>query len=878
MTTTYRMQPVLFGVPAEQVRETLERSGLCGEVSFSVERINMTVSVSLSAQGETGKARCRAVVEFLKSVYGSHLFTEDGGTLWETTVSSFTKKKETLALAESCTGGLIAKTLTDVPGASAVFPMGAVTYSPDSKEQLLGVNRSTLEKEGVVSKATAAEMAEGIRLLSGATVGVGVTGFAGPGGGDDRWPQGTVFVALSDGKAVYLRHLSMTHSGRADIRQAAMLHAFDMLRLFSAGLLQDIGEGMAVPVLAKGGPGVRPTAKKRAKLPLHKRFLCFFTDFPKDPIKEKIRKILLVLAVAVMLFAAYKLTANLYQFIANSITEHRLNQLTSQGENLSEQERQELIDSLIQQGVSVPDNISNWALPLLAQNSDLVGRVRISTADDPDYLKQIVVQGEDNDEYLRKNFFGDYNTLGCVYMDYRCNANASSANTILHGHSTRNANKVFNKLHKYKELDFLNQNPIIHFDTLTDTYDYKVFAVMILNMTAADGEVYTGCYHANVAIMNELDNIRARSLFDTTVDVQTGDQLLTLSTCTFEGRDLRLVVMARKVREGESLTVEAASVNQDVLQFDRNNPDPTPFDPSSDASSGVTGESDVSSTQPQGRFEIYDMTLPCRKSTAEQATNIKAFVPFYTDFDEEIAIGVGQNPSNGRVTLVSSDGTVNYSPKRDFTGIDTFTVVLTDSSGLRRDTATVTVYVGVDQETGISIGAGTVYLSARAGRSGTVNVKAESMTGQRLTYEILPHEGLFSGTATVDEDGLVTYTSTQSTRYADRLKVLVYDEDGLARLVSVTVNSGYAYQNDQNPVISELIQPTPTPVPTETPSEELSSEEPTEDPSSDTSSTSTEDVSSENASSEDAPSEEPSSEASVDAPSEPSAQSAPEEE
>lgn len=859
MNTSYHMEPCLFGVSADHVREALDRSGFCRDLSVSVTGSHMLVSVSLSAEGEDSEARCRGVVAFLKGTYGTRLFTEDGGTLWETTVSVFREKKETLALAESCTGGLVSKAITDVPGASEVFPMGAVTYSPASKQQLLRVKEETLRDYGVVSKETAAEMAEGVRELSGATVGLGVTGFAGPGGGDDRWPQGTVFVSLSDGKTVYLRHLSMTHSQRSDVRLSAMLHGLDMLRLYAQGHLDDIGDPMAVPTLAG------TTAKKKdkkAKLPWYKRLLHFFTDFPRDPIKEKIRKIILVLAVGVMLFAAYKLGTGLYQFIANSIYESRIQGLVDKGNNLSEAERQEYIDKLKQQGVDVPENISNWALPLLAQNPDTVGRVRISTADDPDYLNQIVVQGVDNEEYLHKSFFGDYNTLGCVYMDYRCNANASSTNTILHGHATRNANKVFNKLHKYKELDFLNANPIVHFDTLTDTYDYKIFAVMIINATAADGEVYTGAYYANAAIMNELDNIRARSLFDTTVDVQSGDHLLTLSTCTFEANDLRLVVMARRVREGESLAVSAASVNSDVLQYDRNNPDPTPDNSSSGDSSDTSA--DVSSSDQQGnRFEIYDMALSCKVSTSEQTTSIKAYVPYYTDFEQECTIGIGENPDHGRVSLVSSDGTVNYYPNKNFSGVDTFTVILTDSSGLRRDTATVTVYVGVTQETGVTLTSTTLYLTAKAGKTGTAQVKAKSVSGQALFYEVLPHDGLFSGTAVVDENGLVTYTSLESERYADTVKVIVRDEDNVAKLVWVKVNNDCSFQNNANPVISELVSSKP-PV-----SSEISSQVSSEI-SSDTSDTMTSDDTSHMTTSEDVSSEDASSEAtsSEDVPSE----------
>lgn len=104
-------------------------------------------------------------------------------------------KKSTLAVAESCTGGLIASRLTDIPGSSAYFWGGVVSYSNEAKERLLGVSSETLQKHGAVSSECALEMAAGICRLSGADYGIAVTGIAGPDGGSDDKPVGTVHVA-----------------------------------------------------------------------------------------------------------------------------------------------------------------------------------------------------------------------------------------------------------------------------------------------------------------------------------------------------------------------------------------------------------------------------------------------------------------------------------------------------------------------------------------------------------------------------------------------------------------------------------------------------------------------------------------------------------
>ena len=111
----------------------------------------------------------------------------------------------TLALAESCTGGLISSRITDVAGSSDYFKMGFVTYSNEAKEEFLGVPREILEAKGAVSSEVALKMAEGARRTARADIAVSVTGIAGPGGGSDEKPVGTVYMALAAGGAAIIR-------------------------------------------------------------------------------------------------------------------------------------------------------------------------------------------------------------------------------------------------------------------------------------------------------------------------------------------------------------------------------------------------------------------------------------------------------------------------------------------------------------------------------------------------------------------------------------------------------------------------------------------------------------------------------------------------
>lgn len=122
-----------------------------------------------------------------------------------------------LALAESCTGGLIASRVTDVPGSSSYFLAGMVTYSNEAKEKFLGVAAESIREYGAVSKEVAKEMAQGIRRATGADIGLGVTGIAGPTGGSPEKPVGLVYIGIASARGTLVRRFQF-QGGRLEIK------------------------------------------------------------------------------------------------------------------------------------------------------------------------------------------------------------------------------------------------------------------------------------------------------------------------------------------------------------------------------------------------------------------------------------------------------------------------------------------------------------------------------------------------------------------------------------------------------------------------------------------------------------------------------------
>ena len=227
-----------FGLRESEVAERIQGIGRDG-IKIGYRPAFPEVHIRASGYGSTEDEAERlvsGVVEEITSRLDEYVFSTDGATLEEVVGKLLSQKKLTLAVAESCTGGLVANRITNVPGSSNYFERGVVSYSNESKVEALGVPRELIESVGAVSAEVVEAMASGIRRLAQSDIGIAISGIAGPGGGTDIKPVGTVFIGISHKKGVSSRRFQFKGT-REEIKLISSEAALDRIRKF---ILDDV--------------------------------------------------------------------------------------------------------------------------------------------------------------------------------------------------------------------------------------------------------------------------------------------------------------------------------------------------------------------------------------------------------------------------------------------------------------------------------------------------------------------------------------------------------------------------------------------------------------------------------------------------------------
>jgi nicotinamide-nucleotide amidase len=202
------------------------------EIATTILASQGSIEVHLRARAATEQeadVKLSELGDKIELALGDHIYSTKGESMEEVVGMYLVMRQKTVAVAESCTGGLLAERLTRISGSSNYFLGGIVCYSNDLKTRLAGVPADMLETHGAVSKPVAQAMAEGVRARSGASVGIGITGIAGPNGGTGEKPVGLVFISLADEKGTQVREFHFPGS-RDRVRHWATQMALEMMR------------------------------------------------------------------------------------------------------------------------------------------------------------------------------------------------------------------------------------------------------------------------------------------------------------------------------------------------------------------------------------------------------------------------------------------------------------------------------------------------------------------------------------------------------------------------------------------------------------------------------------------------------------------------
>ena len=234
MDTVTRNKTIkLIGMNEADIRTSISDLIDNEDVKIEIKPFDAKTYIILSADADTEEAAkdlIKPVSKEIKRRFGKYIYsTKEKITLEMSVVNLLEKNELTISTAESCTGGLLAGRLINVPGVSDVYKEGFITYTNKAKRKTLGVNKSTLKKYGAVSEQTAKEMAVGAALAADTDISICVTGIAGPDGGTNEKPVGLVYVGVCIKDIVHVEEFRFS-GDRANVREQTVISALGLLR------------------------------------------------------------------------------------------------------------------------------------------------------------------------------------------------------------------------------------------------------------------------------------------------------------------------------------------------------------------------------------------------------------------------------------------------------------------------------------------------------------------------------------------------------------------------------------------------------------------------------------------------------------------------
>jgi nicotinamide-nucleotide amidase len=571
------------------------------------------VKITATADNEVEADKlCTSTMLRVKEILGDNVYGIDSMGMANEVVNSLRASGLKISTAESCTGGMLSQALTSVSHSSEVVEIGILAYSNRIKNEALSVPADVLEAYGAISPETAMYLAKNVRILSDSDIGVGITGNAGPSASENK-PVGLVYVSIADKTKFFVKKLELpSHYDREKIRSYATLTALDLVRRYVAarpaampgmlsydeGYLFETDKPVAEPILEnittestfseelpkafdpnmnfivfdaeeydENGEVIAQTANinensndesvdinalsdKKHFIAVDKIIAFLNRIFPNknDKNKERIIKFVSIIAVFALLMSSIVLVS---KFAADNnqrtIIEKARENFEFEATNRNDETK---VYSAFDQ--------------LLIKNPDIKGWISISNTN----IDNPIYQTDNNNYYLNHNMNKAKSRYGALFFDFenKISVDGNSKNLTIYGHNMRDKS-MFGSLNNYRSLKFYKNNPFINLKTLYNQDRYIIFAAMITNASPEDDNGYLynftkSNFASDEEFMAWINEAKERSLIDSGVTVNPGDEIITLSTSCYDFDNARFVVMAKKAVEGDSAV--GAKLNSNV--------------------------------------------------------------------------------------------------------------------------------------------------------------------------------------------------------------------------------------------------------------------------------------------------------------------------
>ncbi len=582
--TEQKLLEVIKGYETLGVKAEMTDEDTILNIEISPENGYSLTDSALSKIGEVIKERL------------SQNILEQGGSIQEAVVELLKARGMKLATAESCTSGLISSKITEVSGASSVFDFGISAYSNEIKMNALNVSPAVIEKYGAVSGQTAAQMAIGAMRVSGADIGLSVTGVAGPEPSEGK-PVGLIYLGMCDKMGLWVLKLTLDGKkyDREQIRERAANLGLDLLRrylsfenfapklyrgdeeyvitvdsvsMFSVkrdisypeanfeispinfstdydNYTEEIGCQEKQKASSEGNINLNHTKNNNVRQE-KSTFFCFIKKvlpWVGDSTPLLIRKMTALMLCVVSFAFSIWIVAD---FSGKSKAEEYSNQLYD--------EYTEYINNF-DAFYKDENGVFKVFSSLYKKNNDLGGWISNKNLD----INAPVMKSDSEYFYKNHNFYKKPFSDGSVYTDFRCDISAEtrSKNIIIYGKNDSEG-LVFGNLDNYLEMDYYLENPTITYNSLNNRGEYIIVSVVKL-YSVADFNYSTVSFATDIEINKYINMFAERSLFTPSISASASDDLLTLVT-DGDGSS-RIMILAKRITDNDDLSGLTAEVN-----------------------------------------------------------------------------------------------------------------------------------------------------------------------------------------------------------------------------------------------------------------------------------------------------------------------------